>query len=307
MDTPVPPNPPPTEPAKGLPPVVPPSGRFIVQLFFVPGLIVAAVVLFFLAIQYWVGDSRTPDQLLRKLDDENVDVRWRGASDLAQMINRRESVAMRCDVRFALDIAKRLRTAVDDLWEEEKLHAKRIKDKKLTAEEEDRSWKKLAPLRDYVDYLAAVCGSFHMAVGAPLLCEIARKNDSPDVKGNILRRRKAVLALANLGNQCKEYAKLTKDEQNTIRQGLEAEASPAGTRGLWARTGLYYIDKSLPVGSDVVKVDHELANLVQSDDRFLRAQVAMALYFWDGDQVEPTLLQLTRDNGFGHMKWIKED
>ena len=31
------------DPAKGLPPVVAPSGRFIVQLFLVPGLIVALI------------------------------------------------------------------------------------------------------------------------------------------------------------------------------------------------------------------------------------------------------------------------
>src|SRR5262245_14361887 len=58
-----PPSPalPPPEPAKGLPPVTPPSGRFIAQLFFVPGLIVAVAVLLLLAFRYLFGGTQTPE------------------------------------------------------------------------------------------------------------------------------------------------------------------------------------------------------------------------------------------------------
>src|SRR5262245_31451882 len=141
-------GPAPTEPAKGLPPVAPPSGRLIIQLFLVPGLIVAIVVLGLLGIGYLFGSRHDPDHFLRQLDSDNADIRWRGASDLAQSLKRPESVALRSDVKFALDLSERLRTALDEFWAEEKAHAERIK--KLKPEDQDRSWRKLAAKRDHV-------------------------------------------------------------------------------------------------------------------------------------------------------------
>src|ERR1700678_4003519 len=92
---------------KGLPPVKPPSGRFIVQLFLIPGLIVLCLVLVFLfGGMAWVG-STSPQSILQKLDNSNPDVRWRGASDLAQVLQRPESIELASNVDFALDIAVR--------------------------------------------------------------------------------------------------------------------------------------------------------------------------------------------------------
>lgn len=292
------------EPVKGLPPVTPPSGRFIAQLFLVPGLIVAVAVLLLLAFRYLFGGPHTPEHFLRQLDSDNADIRWRGASDLAQVLKRPESVNLRCDAAFALDLAERLRTALDDLWQDEKAHAERVA--KLSAEDRERSWRKLAPKRDHVQFLAAALGDFHMAVGLPLLSEIALKDDGPDLKANTLRRRQAVWAIANLGNQCKDFAKLTPEQQETIRGPLHRAASAATPRGLWARNALYYLEKTPDSGRDIVHADRVLAECAKADDRFLRVQVAHALSFWEGDLVEATLLQLAHDDGRGHLLSITD-
>ena len=72
------------EPTKGLPPVRAPSGRHIVQLFVVPGLIVAVAVTILLGFSWLAGGSRSPDKLLESIQSENPDIRWRAANDLAR-------------------------------------------------------------------------------------------------------------------------------------------------------------------------------------------------------------------------------
>ena len=66
----------------GLPPVAPPSGKFILQLFLVPGLIVAGLVLVALGLQWLTGAHHNPEKYLEGLDDPNPEVRWRTAADL---------------------------------------------------------------------------------------------------------------------------------------------------------------------------------------------------------------------------------
>src|SRR5262245_39234907 len=90
----------------GLPPVQPPSARFIVQLFLVPGLIVVVAVLIYLGSSYLVRSSQTPESYLRDLDSSNRDIRWRGAHDLAQVLKRPESLALASNPGFALDLTE---------------------------------------------------------------------------------------------------------------------------------------------------------------------------------------------------------
>src|SRR5262249_15910955 len=100
----------PPEPPKGLPPVVPLSGRFLAQLFLVPGLIVAFAVLLILVVSWLVPSSRTPEQFLLTLTRSTPDVRWRAADDLAQVLLRDDQLA--ANPTFALDLAERLRQAL---------------------------------------------------------------------------------------------------------------------------------------------------------------------------------------------------
>src|SRR5947209_7767626 len=93
----------------GLPPVAPPSGRFIAQLFLVPGLITLVLVLIWLAGHYLVAEKRSPKYFIDNLDSSNEDIRWRAASDLAQVLKRPESIDLASDAGFALDLAERLK------------------------------------------------------------------------------------------------------------------------------------------------------------------------------------------------------
>ncbi|MGQ0635692.1 MAG: HEAT repeat domain-containing protein [Planctomycetaceae bacterium] len=69
-----------------LPPVQPPSAGFIVQLFVVPGLIVAAIV----GVWLLFGKLAAPDtdwrNQMAELQNPNEHRRWRGALGLAQML-----------------------------------------------------------------------------------------------------------------------------------------------------------------------------------------------------------------------------
>src|SRR5438445_11013850 len=92
----------PRDSARGLPAVVPPSGKFIVQLFLVPFLIVTLVVGFLITFSWLVGGARTPKDFLDKLDSPNPEVRWRGAEELAQYLQRVEALARSSSIALQL-------------------------------------------------------------------------------------------------------------------------------------------------------------------------------------------------------------
>jgi hypothetical protein len=313
---------------KGLPPVTPPSGRFIVQLFLIPGLIVAVAVIVLLIPSLLVGRPRTPAEYLKDLDSGNPDIRWRAAHDLAQVLKRPESVALASNPTFALDLAQRLRQALDELAKAEqttqadlnKTLAEIEKDQGVSKEEKqkraqeanDRAWRKLAPQRDFVLYLISCLGDFTLPVGVPLLSEVALNDSGPDDKGLALRRRRAVLALANLGENLKRYERLTKEQKLTEEQrseilaDLEKETQGRGERREWAETTLNYLKNKTPLG-----VDKTLAACAdpkgRGKDPFLRELVAYALNFWDGPLVEETLVRLAHDNGEGIRIEVREN
>ncbi len=359
---------------KGLPPVAPPSGRFIAQLFLVPGLIVTVAVFIYLGSSYLVRSSQTPQHFLRELDSENPEIRWRGAHDLAQVLKRPESLALASDPKFALDLAERLDRAIGEVERAEQAMRAEVEKAEQAAQEdlkrlekaaEDRGqqltqkdydafrrtfehqrdalWRKLANPRNHLLYLTACMGDFTIPVGAPVLSELALKDRGAEVKGVTLRRRRAVWALANLGDNFKrrylgqeprrEDKVLTAEQKESIIAQLKREAAGSGKRARWARQTLPYLEKgkapSLAVDRERASglvaaawagpltmlpyllsqsqgVDAVLARCAAAEDPFLRAQVALALNFWDGPWVEPTLLRLARDDGHGKKVEITE-
>src|SRR5437763_5795286 len=90
------------DPVKGLPPVTPPSGKFIAQLFVIPGIIVAVAVGCIWFVTWLVGGFFTPEQFLKDLRNPNAEVRWRRASDLAQVLKRDKDLSS--NAAFALDL-----------------------------------------------------------------------------------------------------------------------------------------------------------------------------------------------------------
>jgi hypothetical protein len=300
--------PPPTEPPRGLPPVTPPSGRFIAQLFLVPGMIVLVAVLLLLTFRYLLGGGYAAESFLRQLDSDNADIRWRGASDLAQVLKRPESMQLRSDPVFALDLAGRLHAGWDDLIVEEK----RAEEKATRSSpgERDSAWgKPLDAKRNLVSFLAAAMGDFVVPVGVPLLSELVLRDDSPDPK-SVLRRRQALSSLVNLGKNVEAFQKLPAPQQAEILALLVKETSSTSSRrATWARNGLYYLDKGrLPAGTTegIVEVDQVLAKAACDQDQFLRELVAFAYNFWDGPRAEPTLQKLARDRGQGTLLRVPE-
>jgi len=304
----VPPN---HEAPRGLPPVTPPSGRFIVQLFVVVGLIVAVSVLIPLGFHYLVSGARSTDNFLRDLDSANADIRWRGAHDLAQVLKRPESLALASDPKFALDLAERLRRGLADLEQVEKATAAQVGNQ--TPAEQEKAWRGLAAQRNHVLYLAACLGDFTVPVGVPLLSEIAIQERGPEVKGATMRRRRAVWALANLGENFKRRYQginaqpgdeiLTSTQKEAIVAELKQEASASGERAAWAHNALSYVFQRNPTDSFKplrrVAVDQTLDQCSRAEDPYLRSLVALALNFWDGDLIEPALLRLAHDDGHG--------
>ena len=293
------------KPEPGLPPVQPPSARFIGQLFVIPGLIIFVVVLLFLVAMYMSGRRQDPSHFLAQLDSENLDIRWRGASDLAQVLKRPEPATLRwkADPVFALDLAERLEQAQIELLEEERKIAAEL----AKATDKELAWRPLRQRRDYVSFLASALGEFHVPVGAPILCAIATHDASGDVKGNTLQRRKALWALMNMGENLKGFSKIPDDQRAAVMATLKEESTKAKTpRAAWARTALHYLDAGAS-GGDVVRVDETLAAVAKSDDRFLRQLVAMSFNFWDGPEAETTLLKLAQDTGRGTLIRVEEN
>src|SRR6516162_2414761 len=151
---------------RGLPVVVPPSGKFIAQLFLVPFIIVASVVGFLLFVNWLVGSSRSPGDFLKKLDSSNTDVRWRAAEDLAQVLLRDDVLAS--DPKFALDLTERLEQSLRDQTQAD------IKPGQNTALQTQASIPvAIQSESDYVLYLSACLGNISLPTGAPLLSEMA--------------------------------------------------------------------------------------------------------------------------------------
>jgi len=299
-----PPSTPAPEPLKGLPPVHAPSGRHILQLFVIPGLIVAGAVTILLGFSWLAGGSRTPEQFLKNIEDANQDIRWRAANDLAQVLKRDDQLA--ANVSFALRVAELFQKALEELERHERDLA--ALSPETSAKEHAEAKKKLIAQRNYVQYLSACLGNFSVPVGAPLLIDVARNGRGSELLLRTLVRRQAVWALANLGENQKRYQKLSDDQKAAIRQQLREEADAArGDRSSWAQAVLAWLEQARPLG-----VIAALVHCSKEDrDIFLREQAAHALIFWEGDAdekklAEQALLELTRDTGRGERITIEE-
>ena len=312
---------PPHGPPQGLPPVKAPSARFIVQLFLIPGLIVTGLVFVWVFGSLIVSSSNTPESYLQKLDSSNPDIRWRAAHDLAQVLKRPESVELASDVDFALEVAERLKKAWRDLEQAEdeamgelkakfdaieadqSLPSREEKDKKRT-ELGLASWAKLRPQRDLLTFYTSCVGDFLAPVGVNALTMIAMKDKGGDLKGLSLRRRQAVFALANLGSNLQQryHGKTTQADTKPLtaaqKQHILDRLEKASV-GKSDRARIAHGARNILTGKEPSRVDQALEVCARSNDVFLRAEVAFALTFWDGDRVEPTLLLLSRDDGHG--------
>jgi hypothetical protein len=300
-----------SEPAPGLPPVTPPSPRFIAQLFLIPFVIVVSIVVLFLGISelvHWmVGGPSNPQQLLRNLDDANPEVRWRAANDLAQVLLRDDRLAS--EPRFTLDLAERLQAAVRKSREAEQSLAGRLS--RLSAEDAARERRTLEPAQHFVQYLAACLGSVTIPTGVPLLKDMALEQ-SGDPETVALRRRQAVWALANLGENLKRFDQLAPERKQQVLEQLEEESLGAGgDRPAWAAAALKMLRAREAGQPDVADVAEVLSRSAADDNPELRELVAFAATFWEGTpeqnkMIEKALARLSYDNGHGASEDAEE-
>jgi HEAT repeat protein len=275
--------------SKELPPVQAPSGRFIIQLFLVPGLVVTVAVLILLGFSWLVGGESAPDKLLDRLESPNAEVRWRAASEMAQRLKRDEALA--ANPKVALRLTALLHKAADEL--------ERIPKGTTDAERADEKKMILEKRRD-VEFMAPCVGHMIVPAGAEVLSDLSRTGRGHDPKSKALLRRQAVWSLAHLGENVRRFSNLPAEKRDEVLAQLHAASMGSGEPAKWARHAYGYLNGTTP-GLGVIPA---LVESASADDPFLRTAVAFALTFWEGTGeekalAEKTLKVLSYDDGRG--------
>jgi hypothetical protein len=291
-------------PDKGLPPVSPPTGKFLVQLFLVPGVIVTLIVGFLIVLRWLFGGPGTPEEFLKALDDSNPEVRWRAASNLSQVLPRDKGLA--ADADFALKLADRLEKAIQAAKPAEEAFQKKLKN--LSENDAEAERRKLEADRAFVQFLTASLGHFVVPAGVPLLEEIATgegvgKEVAGELKVTAALRRNAVEALAKLGGNLSGFDALDGPQQEAILAQL-TRASENPTLGPWARATLRFLEERRAGHPDAFGMDAAMEKCAEAEDPGLRESVAFALNFWQGTpeqnaRIESILARLANDDGHG--------
>jgi hypothetical protein len=151
-----------------LPPVEPPSAGFIIQLFVIPALIVAAVVLLWFVIESLArSGEQDPDKIVSELRSNNQ-ARFQRAKELAEMLRLPQRYPK---LKVSHELAEKLAEYLDELVEE--------------GDDSDA-----AIAMRY--FLATALGEFHVDDGLPVLVKTALDDRERDV------RRRAINAIAVL-------------------------------------------------------------------------------------------------------------
>jgi hypothetical protein len=298
----------PTPGPSGLPPVRPPQASAFVQLFIVPALILLALIGLFLAgpalsqaLDWLLGrppdDARSAERYLRDLDNSNPEVRWRAAADLAQVLLRNDEIAR--SPHFALTLAERADSTLNASLADEKAFAKHEGTLPADDPARKRAEVKLQPERDYLLFLTSALGNCSLPTGVPILFRLASDKETIDPETRLMRRRRAVFALATLGQNLKRFDALSEDEKNRIL--AELDAHPASSL---ARETHGYLEARSQGKATTMGVARVLEECADDDDEFLRLSAAFASNFWEGTPaenaaMEATLVKLSRDDGRG--------
>jgi hypothetical protein len=300
------PSPSSPDPAKGLPPVEPPTFGYLARQFLVPLLIVLSVLVVFAAcagsFNWFFGalvGTQSVSQAMQNIDHANSEIRWRAANDLAQLLVVDEKdKAHVADPKLALDLTQRLRQALDQSRQAEAALLERTRKPVLSNPESEAEAvaaqrKALKFQRKYLLYLSSCVGYLYVPAGASLLRELAT-GDEAEASAIVLRRRQAVFALASLGERVQRFRDLPEEKQTAVLEGLREEAQAGGDRGGWAQEALDLLENGRSPG-----VEGALAACSRGRDPYLRKVSALALGFWTGPGSEEALDALTADSGEG--------
>lgn len=91
-------------PDHALPPVEPPSARFIVQLFVIPAVIVGLIVIVWLLFNWVASMGADPSKYVKAMARDN-EARWQAAASLADLLNQPRNAAMKRDPTLAKNLA----------------------------------------------------------------------------------------------------------------------------------------------------------------------------------------------------------
>ena len=161
-----------TPPPAGLPTVAPPSGKLMMQLFLVPGLIVAFLIGAWLVGGWLFGVSYSKKDFLEKLNDANAEVRWRAG---APRPGAARDDALASDGDFARQLglmlekaARRVPPGRNGLWEiPHRSSPEGAGREEATGEDRRRARRTVEPDRNFISFLTASLGDFMVPVGAP--------------------------------------------------------------------------------------------------------------------------------------------
>jgi hypothetical protein len=304
-------------PEPGLPTVTPPSGSMFLRLFGVPALLVGGLVIVLIVAQPFIGkatkfllgrawgDSRTPEQFLHELDNTNKEIRWRAANDLTQVLLRDDALAS--DGNLALHLTQRLRKVLDASAPFEKAHAEHFAT--LSPDVEERELAKLEPDRNYILLLTKCLSHFMVPVGVPLFEEMALQENGLDLFALRARRRQALWAIANLGENLKRFDKLSPEQQETVKTQLETSIESTD-QAAWAKSALDYLTRRQEGRPSALGVDRLIEKCADADDPSLRELAAFIVNFWSGTSGEQTrmekaLIRLSHDSGKGEDELAK--
>jgi hypothetical protein len=295
------------EPVPGLPPVAPPSGKFLIQLFLVPGLIVAVALTVVWGFGWLVGGSYSAEQFLKDFRNPNMELRWRRASELAQILPREKSLAS--NPKFALDLTELLRESLRENARNERAWIEKSPGRSISSSAKPD--KALEGERGFIQYLIGCLGYLTLPTGVPILEELALAPDEgADPETLQVRRRAAVFALAALPPNLNYLDTISSEERQKILNTLESEAGKGSAeRRKWAEYTAEYIQARQAGQPQDLGVGQTLAESVKSsnpasNDKLLREVVAFALNLWQGNpeenqRMEQTLLELSYDDGHG--------
>jgi hypothetical protein len=163
------------KPATGddvLPPVEPPSARFIIQLFVVPAIIVMLVVAVWVVVTWLVHrTTMKPEDLIAGLESASV-ARWQRASELADLLRNERFAEFRHDKKAAKQLAA-------------------ILDREVAAAKDGQKMDEEAVMLRY--FLARSLGEFRVDEGTAALLNAATTDRDPQ---ETLVRRGALQAIA---------------------------------------------------------------------------------------------------------------
>ena len=151
-----------------LPPVEPPSAGFIIQLFVIPAVIVAAVVAIWFVIESLARRGEQDPAVIVKALKSNNQARFQQAKDLADMLRLPQRYP---EMKVSHDLSHQIAGYVDEL-----VAAGRPEDAEVTMR----------------IFLVTALGEFHVDDGLPALLNAAQNDPERDV------RRRAINAIAVL-------------------------------------------------------------------------------------------------------------